>query len=131
MTNSSNNEGRRNKNFIANNSKLLREYALINQGNLGTGIIVINLLLMENDILKETDLNYEAVPFSEERQASLKQAIAYITLSNFWFKMVRLKIKKKYDIDIKKDYDLENKFLLIFLKDTSLENFSIYSVKLK
>jgi hypothetical protein len=131
MTNSSNGEGRRNKNFILKNSEILQEYALINQENLGTGIIVINLLLIENDLLKETDLNYEIIPSQEDRQASLKQPIAYIPLTNFWFKMVRLKIKKKYDIDIKKDYDLDKKFLLIFVKDASLESFSIYSVKLK
>jgi hypothetical protein len=131
MTNSSNNEGRRNKNFIINNSGILKEYALINQENLGIGVIIINLLLVENDLLKETDLNYEIISSQEDRQASLKQPIAYIALTNFWFKMVRLKIKKKYDIDIKKDYDLAKKFLLIFVKDASLESFSIYSVNLK
>lgn len=132
MANSSNNEGRRNKNFIINNGNILKEYALINQENSGTGIIVINLSLVEDDLLKATDLSYEIISTSEEdRKSSLKQPIAYIPLNNFWFKMIRLKIKKKYDIDIKEDYDLENKFLLVFIKDNALENFSIYSVKLK
>lgn len=131
MTNNFNFEGRRNKNFIIKNRTILKKYALSNQENVGRGIIVINLLLIENDMLKETDLNYEIIPFQDEQKASLKQPIAYIPLTNFWFKMVRLKIKKKYDLDIEKDYDLVNKFLLVFVKDTSLENFSIYSVKLK
>jgi hypothetical protein len=131
MTNSLKNEGRRNKNFIINNSEIIKKYALLNQNNLGIGVIIINLLLIENDLLKETDLNYEIISSQEDQKASLKQPIAYIPLTSFWFKMIRLKIKKKYDIDLKKDYDLTKKFLLIFVKDASLESFSIYSVKLK
>jgi hypothetical protein len=139
MTNSSPTEKRRNKQFIINNSEVLKQYAITNQKKLGQGIILLNLLLIENDILKLQDirdlgkaepLHDRPLPSGEDRQLSLKQPIAYIPLVNFWFKIIRLKIKKKYDIDIKKDYNLESKFLLVFVKDTTLESFSIYSVKL-
>ena len=123
-------EKRRNKQFIINNSEALKKYAITNQKNLGLGIIILNLLLIENDILKAQDICDRPSPSGEARQLSLKQPIAYIPLVNFWFKVIRLKIKKKYDIDIKKDYNLESKFLLIFVKDAALESFSIYSVKL-
>ena len=139
MANSSPTEKRRNKQFIINNSEALKQYAITNQKKLGLGIIILNLLLIENDILKAQDicdrvrtspLHDRPLPSGEDRQLSLEQPIAYIPLLNFWFKIIRLKIKKKYNIDIKKDYDLESKFLLIFVKDAALESFSIYSVKL-
>ena len=130
MTDSSKVEKRRNKNFIINNSTKLKEYALTNHDRLGTGIIVVNLPLIENDVLEESHFNYQNLPSVEDKSSTLKQPIAYIPLGNFWFKMVRLKIKKKYDIDIKNDYDLLNKFLMVFIKDANLENFSIYSIKL-
>ena len=130
MTSSSQGDKRRNKNFIINNSALLKEYALTNKKNLGTGIIVINLLLIKNDILTKKDIDNRAILSDEERQFSVQSPISYIPVVNFWFKIVRLKIKKKYNIDIKQDYDLENKFLIVFVKDVSLESFSIYSVKL-
>ncbi|VEP16302.1 conserved hypothetical protein [Hyella patelloides LEGE 07179] len=94
MTNSSKVDTRRNKNFIINNSTALKEYALGNKKNLGTGIIVINLLLIENDILQEKHLDYQPLPSNGDRRSSLKQPIAYIPLTNFWFKIIRLKIKK-------------------------------------
>lgn len=130
MANSSQSEKRRNKKFIINNSEALKQYAIANQKKLGIGIILINLLLIEDDILRAKDLEERLLPSGEDRQLSLKHSIAYIPIVNFWFKIVRLKIKKKYNIDIKKDYDLENKFLIIFVKDAALESFSIYSVKL-
>lgn len=130
MVNSSQIEKRRNKNFIINNSEALKKYAINNQKQSGTGIIMINLLLLEDDILRAKDLESRPLLSGEDRQSSLKQPIAYIPLVNFWFKIVRLKIKKKYDLDIKTDYDLESKFLLVFVKDAALETFSIYSVKL-
>ena len=130
MADSSKVEKRRNKNFIINNSARLKEYALRNRDKLGTGIILVNLPLIENDILEESHFNYQHIPSVEDKNSTLKQSIAYIPLGNFWFKMVRLKIKKKYDIDIKKDYELSNKFLIVFIKDANLENFSIYSIKL-
>ena len=130
MTNSSQGDKRRNKNFIINNSGLIKQYALENKQNLGTGIIIINLLLIENDRLKERDIKQQPIVSDDSQQFSLKEPICYIPIVNFWFKIVRLKIKKKYGIDIKKDYDLNNKFLIIFVKDDDLENFSIYSVKL-
>lgn len=130
MVNSSQIEKRRNKNFIIKNSEALKKYAINNQKQSGTGIIMINLLLLEDDILRAKDLESRPLLSGEDRQSSLKQPIAYIPLVNFWFKIVRLKIKKKYDLDIKTDYDLESKFLLVFVKDAALETFSIYSVKL-
>ena len=130
MTEPSQIDKRRNKKFIINNSKIIKQYALKNRQNLGRGIIIINLLLVETDRLTEKDINYKPILADKEQQFSLQQPICYIPLDNFWFKIVRLKIKKKYEIDIKHDYDLEVKFLIIFVKDTSLENFSIYSVKL-
>lgn len=130
MVNSSQVEKRRNKKFIINNSAALKQYALSNQQNLGIGIIVINLLLIENDTLTEENLANSFILSDDDQNSSLQQPISYIPLKNFWFKIVRLKIKKKYNIDIKKDYDIENKFLIVFLKDASLEKFSIYSIKL-
>lgn len=129
MTNYSQIEKRRNKKFIINNSEALKQYAITNRKRAGIGIIIINLLLIEDDVLRAKDLENRPLPSGEARQ-SLKQPIAYIPLVNFWFKIVRLKIKKKYNIDLKKDYDLESKFLLVFVKDAALETFSIYSVKL-
>lgn len=130
MTHSSQIEKRRNKKFIINNSEALKQYAITNKKKLGAGIIIINLLLIQDDILRAKDLNYQPLPSEEARQTSLKQPIAYVVIASFWFKIIRLKIKKKYNIDIKKDYDFANKFLLIFIKDSALESFSIYSVKL-
>ena len=130
MTEPSQIDKRRNKKFIINNSEIIKQYALKNRKNLGKGIIIINLLLVDNDRLTEKDINYKPILADKEQQFSLQQPISYIPLDNFWFKIVRLKIKKKYEIDIKQDYDLEIKFLIIFVKDVSLENFSIYSVKL-
>lgn len=130
MVNSSQVEKRRNKKFIINNSVVLKQYAFSNHQKLGTGIIIINLLLIKDDTLTEENLTNSFVLSDDDQNSSLQQAISYVPLKNFWFKIVRLKIKKKYNIDIKNDYDLESKFLIIFLKDTSLEKFSIYSVKL-
>lgn len=130
MSNSFQIEKRRNKKFIISNSELLKQYAITNRKNLGRGIIVINLLLIENDVLKVKDLEEQPLPSGEDSSSTLKQPIAYIPLVNFWFKIIRLKIKNKYNIDIKKDYDFESKFLFVFIKDAALETFSIYSVKL-
>ena len=44
--------------------------------------------------------------------------------------MLNLKIKKKYQIDIQTDSQFDNKFLIVFVKDASVEKFSIYSLKL-
>ena len=130
MKNSSQIEKRKNKTFIINNSQILKQYAINNQKKAGIGIIIVNLLLVEDDILKAKDIDDLPLPAGEDRSSSLKQPIAYIPLLSFWFKIIRLKIKKKYNIDIKKDYDLESKFLFVFIKDAALETFSIYSVKL-
>ena len=130
MTDSSQVDKRKNKKFIINNSQIIKQYALTNRKNLGRGIIIINLLLIKDNRLTDRDIDYQPFVSNEEQQFSLKQPISYLPLDNFWFKIVRLKIKKKYEIDIKHDYDLEKKFLIIFVKDISLENFSIYSIKL-
>lgn len=120
---------RRNKQFIINNSSIIKQYALSKQESLGKGIILINLLIAEEDILTQEDVDNSFVS-EEDENLFLQQIISYVPVNSFWFKMIRLKIKKKYRIDIKDNCDFETKFLLIFLKDNSLERFSIYSIKL-
>ena len=126
-------ETRSNKQFIKKNRKSLKKYALNNQKKLGDGIIVINLTLVQNQFLREEDLilrsiNQEKKSHNEEN--TLIHPISYIINNSFWFKILRIKIKKKYKIDIKTDYDLARQFLLVFIKDSALESFSIYSMKM-
>ncbi len=45
--------------------------------------------------------------------------------------MIDLKIKKKYQIDIQAENNFNGKFLILFIKDASIENFSIYSIRVK
>ena len=126
-------ETRINKQFIKKNSKSIKKYALNNQKKFGDGIIVINSTLVQNELLQEQDLIIRSL--SEDNQSqneenTLIHPISYIVNNSFWFKILRIKIKKKYQIDIKFDYDLAKKFLLVFVKDSSLESFSIYSIKI-
>ena len=126
-------ETRINKQFIKNNRKSLKQYALNNQKKFGKGIIVINLTLIQNQFLTEDDLIVSSInpdKDSESEENTLIHPISYIINNSFWFKILRIKIKKKYKIDIKNDYDLEQQFLLVFIKDSSLESFSIYSLKM-
>ena len=126
-------ENRRNKQFIIKNSKSIKKYALNNQNRFGNGIIVINLTLVENGLLTEEDLIVPSVnqdSKSKNEEKTLIHPISYAISNSFWFKIIRIKIKKKYGIDIKTDYDLDKQFLLVFVKDPSLESFSIYSIKI-
>ncbi len=126
-------EKRRNKQFIIRNKKKIKQYALNSQKKFGNGIIVINLTLVHNELLTEEDLTINSI--NQDNDASneenlLTYPISYIISNSFWFKILRIKIKKKYEIDIKHDYDLDKQFLLVFVKDSSLEFFSIYSIKI-
>ena len=119
---------RKNKNFVIKNQYLLKQYALKSQEFMGKGIIVINLLLLKTDIIDEQDLqNYD---IESDNELTIHQPISYIPKDNFWFKMLNLKIKKKYKIDIQQKNETGNKVLVVFVKDASIEHFSIYSVKL-
>ena len=119
---------RKNKIFVIQNKHFLKQYALKNYNLLGQGIIVINLLLLKTDIIEKQDIpDYETL---DDRELTIHQPISYIPQNNFWFKMLNLKIKKKYKIDIKDEEDTDNKFLIVFVKDASIEHFSIYSIKL-
>ena len=120
---------RKNKKFVIDNKFILRKYALQNQQKFGKGIIVINLLLLDTDILDEEDIKNSET--EDEKEITLQQPLSYIPEKNFWFKMLYLKIKKKHQIDIKKDYDFSQQSLVIFVKDASVEYFSIYSLKLE
>ena len=117
---------RRNKSIIANNGSLFKQYALKNYEIFGKGIIVVNLLLLESDNLDE--LNLIDLDSINRREPTVHQPVSYIPKPNFWFKMISLKIKKKYQIDIQAEHD-ENRFTIVFIKDASIEHFSIYSIK--
>ena len=116
---------RRNKSIIANNKSLFKQYALKNYEIFGKGIIVVNLLLLKNDNLDELNL---VVDNKNYQELTVHQPVSYIPKSNFWFKMISLKIKKKYQIDIQAEQE-KSKFTIIFVKDASIEHFSIYSIK--
>lgn len=118
---------RKNKDFVIQNKFYLKAYGQKNQQFFGNGIIVINLLMLEFDNLNQEDLDkYQA---QEEADITLQQALSYIPESNFWFKVLYLKIKKKYQIDIKKKYTTGDRLLVVFIKDVSVEHFSIYTLK--
>ncbi len=124
MSSNPNLDKRKNKSFVINNKLFLKQYALKNHENLGQGIIVINLLLLKTDIVRDNS------ELESNEEPTVHQAISYIPRSNFWFKMISLKIKKKYDIDLKEKSTRDREFLVVFIKDASIEHFSIYSLKL-
>lgn len=118
---------RKNKDFVIQNKFYLKAYGQKNQQFFGNGIIVINLLMLEFDNLDQEDLDkYQA---QKEADITLQQALSYIPESNFWFKVLYLKIKKKYQIDIKNKYTTGDRLLVVFIKDVSVEHFSIYTLK--
>ena len=126
-------ENRKNKQFIRTNGKALKKYALNSQKKFGQGLIVINSTLVENGLLTAEDLivrNFDEEDESKSVENTLIRPISYLISKSFWFKIIRIKIKKKYQIDIKSDYDLDKQFLLVFVKDSALESFSIYSIKI-
>lgn len=120
---------RENKKFVINNRFFLKNYAITNYNTFGEGIVVINLLLLKTKILDEENLvDY----FTENQQEqTIHHSISYIPQQNFWYKMLKLKIKKKYQIDIQTEDKHNKKFLVVFIKDASVEHFSIYSLKLE
>ena len=130
----------KNKSFIVNNGSLLRNYALKNYNIFGEGIIVINLFLLKTNILNASDLgDYESVSdrdltIYEVRGSPVLPArglsdhpVYYILQTNFWFKILSLKIKEKHQIDITVN-NSQDRFLVVFIKDDSIEHFSIYSL---
>lgn len=120
---------RKNKNFVIQNRYTLKKYAVRNYQKFGKGVIIINLLLLDTDILTKDDLiNYQA---EEKKDITLHQTLSYIPENSFWFKVIYLKIRKQHQIDIKEKYDFNNQSLIIFIKDASVEHFSIYALKLK
>ena len=128
MPNNSDLETRKNKKFVVDNKHFLKQYALINYEAFGRGIIVINLLLLKTDSINREELvNSE---LTGEQDPTVHQPVSYIPQDNFWFKMIGLKIKKKYQIDIQDQNSYDRKFLIVFIKDPSIEYFSIYSLKL-
>ena len=127
-------EIRTNKKFIKDNSKSLKKYAINCKKKFGDGIIVINSTLVQNRLL--TDEDFIIPSFKQDNQSTGEEntwvnPISYLVNNGFWFKMLRIKIKKKYHIDIKTDYDLGQYFLLVFIKDSALESVSIYSIKIR
>ncbi len=129
MTDNSGVNKRKNKNFVINNRSILKQYALKNYEIFGQGIIVVNLLLLDSKNLDEFHLSDDDLIDGDEQ--TVHQLISYIPQLNFWFKMISLKIKKKYQIDIQAEDHSHNKFLIVFIKDPSIENFSIYSLKIE
>lgn len=117
----------KNKSFVINNSSLLRKYASENYEILGQGVIVVNLLLLQSDILKASDLS-NCEPESDG-EISIQYPVSYIPQTSFWFKTLSLKIKEKHQIDIAAKSS-PDKFLVIFIKDALIEHFSIYSLNI-
>ena len=90
-------ENRSNKQFIIKNSKNIKKYALNSQKKFGNGIIVINLTLVENGLLTEQDLIVRSVNQDHEsknEEKTLVSPISYVISNSFWFKIIRIKIKK-------------------------------------
>ncbi len=127
MTNISSLDKRKNKSFVINNRSILKQYALKNYKIFGSGIIVVNLLLLNRESIDELNLTDENL--EEGQETTVHQPISYIPQVNFWFKMISLKIKKKHQIDIQAESSSEQKFFIVFIKDASIEHFSIYSIK--
>ena len=121
-------EKKRNKNFVIQNKFYLKNYGVNNYKTFGKGIIVINLLLLNTDVLNEDDLSNNQV--QEDKDITLQQPISYIPETSFWYKILYLKIKKKHQIDLKIKSSSDNQILVLFIKDVSVEHFSIYSLKI-
>ena len=127
MTNISSLDKSKNKSFVINNRSILKQYALKNSQIFGSGIIVVNLLLLNRENIDELNLTDENL--EEGQETTVHQPVSYIPQENFWFKMISLKIKKKHQIDIQAESSSDQKFLIVFIKDASIEHFSIYSIK--
>ncbi len=128
MANSSSVDKRKNKCFVINNKFFLKEYAQKSYDFWGDGVIVVNLLLLKTDIYDDINIaNYQP---ENEQELTLHHPVSYISKQNFWFKMLNLKIKRKHQIDLEAESSVNNKCLVVFIKDASIEHFSIYSLKL-
>lgn len=121
-------ERQRNKTFVINNKYFLKQYAQKKHHLFGSGIIVINLLQLNTDLLDEQSIPSDDL--LEDQEPTIYQPVSYIPEKNFWFKMLSLKIKKKYQIELKNNENNLERCLVVFIKDTSIEHFSIYSLKL-
>jgi len=130
MTKNSFSETRKseNKTFIIDNSLLLQKYALKNYEFYGTGIIVINLLLLKSENINELNL-LDSIP-NKSHEPTVHLPVAYIPRNNFWFKMISLKICRKHKIDLRTESNA-NKLFVVFIKDDAIEYFSIYTIKRK
>lgn len=117
-----------NKSFLINHSTLLKQYALNNYNIFGQGIIVINLLLLDSENLKKLDAS--KLEIIEGQEPTVHQPISYIPKKNFWFKAIGLKIKKKHQIELETD-NSDGNFSVVFIKDASIEYFSIYSLRVE
>ena len=126
MANNSASENSRTKKFIINNRQLLKQYVQTKQDSIGLGIVVVNLLLLAIAELDESNLSAEDL--DKWQEPTVHQPVSYIPKENFWFKMISLKIKKKYKIDIQTQSSTKKTFV-VFIKDAALENFSIYAIK--
>ena len=118
----------KNKSFVINNGSLLRKYALDNYAMFGEGIIVVNLLLLKTDILDSSDLN--SFKQKSERDSTINYPVFYVPHTSFWFKMLSLKIKEKYKIELDAADNRNGKIFIIFIKDVVMENFSIYALNI-
>lgn len=124
----SKNRKSKNKSFIVNNSLLLQEYVRRNQEFYGSGIVVVNLLLLKTENLAELDvLNFV---LDKTIEPTVHLPISYIPQNNFWFKMIDLKIRKKHKINLLVE-DNSDKIYIVFIKDDAIEYFSIYTIKMK
>ena len=129
MNNSvSKNRKSKTKSFITSNSLLLQEYAYRNKEFYGSGIIVVNLLLLKTKNIAELNLLDSALDKTIEPTVHLP--VSYIPQNNFWFKMIDLKIRKKHKINIRAENNT-NKIHIVFIKDDAIEHFSIYTIKIK
>lgn len=128
MTETARIDKRKNKKFVIDNRLYLKKYALSNSRHFGRGVVVINLLLLDTAILTEEDIINNQ---KQETEITLHKPLSYIPENNFWFKMLYLKIKKQYKIDLKEQCSNDNQFTIVFIKDPSVEHFSIYSLKLE
>ena len=116
----------KNKEFVVMHKSLLKQYAQKKQQILGSGIIVINLLLLETAKIEELNLlNFDP---DQEEEANVHQPISYIPENSFWFKMISLKIKKKHNIDIQAEEGNGEKVFIVLIKDAAIEYFSIYTI---
>ncbi|MEM8719996.1 MAG: hypothetical protein AAGE84_11895 [Cyanobacteria bacterium P01_G01_bin.39] len=128
MTNSTALDKRQNKSFVVTNGSILKEYAQKNQALFGQGIVVINLLLLTDQSISE--LSLDELELENSQEITVHQPISYIPKTSFWFKMISVKLKKKHQIDLQKTENFMDKFLIVFIKDASIEHFSIYSIRI-